>query len=245
MRALFSLVFWCYLAVSSLHFFVGALFVWLITLPFDRNKRWLHLYSSVWGYHYIWLWPWWRVTIRGRELLPDGPAVIAPNHQSFADILVLYGLFHPYKWVSKASIFKVPVIGWNMRLNDYVPIRRGDKSSATEMMDHCRRHLRSGASVLLFPEGTRSFDGALRPFKHGAFTLAVEENVPVVPVAVVGTREALPKSGWVLRGACSPQVQVLPPIHPSEVDGDKELLMERVRAAIAEAQSALLAGASE
>src|SRR5690606_21699782 len=117
--------------------------------------------------------------------------------------------------------------------------RRGDRESAAAMLDHCRAHLRRGMSVLLFPEGTRSHDGELRPFKHGAFTLAVQEKVPVVPVAVVGTREALPKSGWVLRGAVSPRVQVLPAIHPDEVDGDPDRLMERVRAAIAAAQSEL------
>ena len=99
----------------------------------------------------------------GRENLPwRGPAVIVANHLSLLDILVLYGLFRPYKWVSKASVFKVPFIGWNMRLNDYVAIRRGDRESIKEMMNHCRQHLANGSPILLFPEGTRSPDGVLQ-----------------------------------------------------------------------------------
>ena len=163
MRAVLSVAFWSYMAVSSTVLCLGAAILWLVTLPFDPTRRVLHRYSSMWAWHYIALWPWWRGTFYDRDKLPSGPAVIAANHQSFADILVLYGLFHHFKWVSKAAIFKVPVVGWNMRMNDYVRIERGNPQSARRMMDQCVRHLENGSSVLLFPEGTRSPDGQLRP----------------------------------------------------------------------------------
>ena len=98
------------------------------------------------------------------------------------DILVVYGLFRPFKWVSKAELFRVPVVGWNMWLNDYVPVLRGDRESIREMMDRCRAHLARGAPVMIFPEGTRSRDGRLGSFKDGAFRLAIEAGCPVIPI---------------------------------------------------------------
>ena len=146
-----SMLFWAYIAVSSVVLFIGALVIWLITLPFDRRLTWLHLYSSAWAYHYAYLWPTVTLTFEGREHLPEEPAVLAANHQSFADILVLYGLFHHFKWVSKSEIFKTPVIGWNMRMNRYVRLVRGDRGSGRAMLASCREHLAQGSSVMLCP----------------------------------------------------------------------------------------------
>jgi 1-acyl-sn-glycerol-3-phosphate acyltransferase len=155
--------------------------------------------------------PLWRVRIEGRDRLPwQGPAVLVANHLSILDILVLYALFRPFKWVAKAELFRIPIIGWNMAMNDYVRISRGDRESVRRMMEHCRVHLARGAPVLLFPEGTRSPDGRLRAFKDGAFRLAHEAGCPVIPVAISGTGEALPKHGLVLRTRMRALVRVLP-----------------------------------
>lgn len=238
MRRLISLLFWGYIAVSCAVLWLGAVAVWTLSWPFDRNRRWLHLYSSAWAFHYLLLWPSLELRIEGRERLPAGPAVLAPNHQSLADILVLFGLFHPYKWVSKASVFRVPFVGWNMWMNDYVGLIRGDAASIAQMMDACRRHLDRGVAVLLFPEGTRSRDGDLREFKHGAFTLAVEKRVPVVPIVVEGTSTLLPRSGFVIRShRVRAVVRVLEPIHPDSVDGGAPALRDLVRARIAAEQA--------
>jgi 1-acyl-sn-glycerol-3-phosphate acyltransferase len=120
-----------------------------------------------------------------------------------------------------------------MRLNRYVRLRRGDSDSASQMMNDCRQHLREGSSVFLFPEGTRTKDGALRPFKNGAFQLAVEMNVPVVPMALNGTREVLPTQGFVIRNVrLNGKVRVLPAVHPDDCGGDVQVLKNRTRAAI-------------
>jgi 1-acyl-sn-glycerol-3-phosphate acyltransferase len=231
----FSCVYWVFLALTFPLFFAVALAIFVLTLPFDRRRVLLHLWSCCWGSFYVWLCPLWRVRTTGRERLPwRGPAVIVANHASLLDILVLYGLFRPFKWVSKAELFRVPILGWNMRINDYVQLRRGERESVVQMMAHCRRHLAAGSPVLIFPEGTRSKDGALQPFKEGAFRLAVEAGCPIIPVAVVGTADALPKHGLVLRQRMRARVEVLAPLDPAAFDGPQSL-RDAARAAIAEA----------
>jgi 1-acyl-sn-glycerol-3-phosphate acyltransferase len=152
-----SVVFWVFIAVTCPVFFLGALLVWLVTLPFDRRRVILHLYSSAWAVFYIHVNPLWRLRITGRDRLPRrGAAVLVANHASLIDILVLFGLFRPFKWVSKQEIFRIPLIGWNMRLNDYVPLVRGSGDSVRRMMAHCDRLLAAGSPVMIFPEGRRT-----------------------------------------------------------------------------------------
>src|SRR5438874_8860146 len=128
-----------------------ALLIFLVTFPFDRNRRVLHLYSCAWAQLYFWLNPFWKLTIEGRQKLPThGAAVLVSNHESLGDILVLFGLFRPFKWVSKQSVFKVPFIGWNMVLNGYVGVIRGKRESVLKMLADCERWLSRGVPVLLF-----------------------------------------------------------------------------------------------
>jgi 1-acyl-sn-glycerol-3-phosphate acyltransferase len=232
----FSVIYWLFFLCSLPFLFVPDVLLWLVTVPFDRRRRVLHLYSCLWGSLYVWLNPLWSLTVEGRDRLPRrGPAVLVANHLSLLDILVLYGLFSPFKWVAKAELFRLPFVGWNMVLNDYVRIQRGDRESIRRMMAHCRAHLDRGMPVLIFPEGTRSADGTLKPFKDGAFRLACEAGCPVVPIAVSGTYAALPKHGLVLRERMRARVQVLPAIEPSAHGGDPARLRDACRAAIAAA----------
>jgi 1-acyl-sn-glycerol-3-phosphate acyltransferase len=183
---------------------------------------------------YVWANPIWSVRVEGREKLPwKGAAVLVANHLSILDILVLYGLFRPFKWVAKGELFRVPFVGWNMILSDYVPIWRGDRESVRKMMARCRGHLDRGVPVLIFPEGTRSEDGVLRPFKDGAFRLATDADCPVFPIAVSGTYDALPKHGVRLRGAMKARVRVLDPLYPKDFGHDPAALREAARRAIA------------
>jgi 1-acyl-sn-glycerol-3-phosphate acyltransferase len=215
----FSFAYWAFVVLTMPPLFVGALAVFALTLPFDRRRAALHAYSCAWATFYVAANPLWKVRVEGRERLPRGAAVLVANHLSILDILALYALFRQFKWVAKAELFRIPVVGWNMALNGYVPVRRGDPESARRMMDRCRRHLERGSPVLFFPEGTRSPDGRLRAFKDGAFRLAHEVGCPVVPIAVSGTGEALPKYGLVLRRRMEATVRVLPAIpaaaHPT------------------------------
>lgn len=237
MLRLLSALFWTVIVVTSPVFFVGALLIRVLTWPFDRRRVVLHLYSSAWAVFYVRLNPLWRLRTTGRELLPwHGAAVLVANHASLIDILVLFDLFRPFKWVSKAEIFRVPVIGWNMRLNGYVPLVRGRAESVRRMMQRCGELLAAGSPVLLFPEGTRTDDGDLRRFKDGAFELAVRHQVPVFPIAVHGTRRALPKHGLVLREQVDARVEVLPALQPgdfTDVAALRDAARARIEAALA------------
>ncbi len=210
MRRIGSVLFWAFLVVSSLLLFPVAVVIWAVTAPFDHRKRWLHQFTCFWASLYSWLNPVWRVRVEGREKIRrDATYVMVANHQSLLDILVLFRLFAHFKWVSKIENFRVPCIGWNMSLNGYVKLRRGDKQSIGEMMSACARTLDDGNSIMMFPEGTRSPDGRLRAFKHGAFTLAQGSGCPILPILVEGTAQALPKRGFVLQGRHAIRIRVL------------------------------------
>ena len=235
MLAVFSVLYWIFFAVTMPPLFVVALLLWAVTAPFDRRRVAMHLYTCAWASFYVWMNPLWRSRVVGRGHLPwRGPAVIVANHLSLVDILVLHGLFRPFKWVSKASVFRLPFLGWNMWLNGYVPLERGSAESVRRMLARCAALLAQGNSVLLFPEGTRSADGRLQPFKDGAFRLAFQAGVPVIPVAVSGTHESLPKHGMVLRNRMDAVVRVLPALDPKAYAGVAQL-RDAARQAIATA----------
>ena len=213
LRWIFSTVFWAFIVVSSLLLFPVALLVWLVTAPFDRQLRAQHQFTCFWASLYTWLNPAWRVRVQGIEhVRPNVTYVMVANHQSLLDILVLFRLFVHFKWVAKAELFRIVCIGWNMSLNRYIRLRRGDPGSIKQMMDDAERTLAEGSSLMIFPEGTRSPDGHLKAFKHGAFTLALRGKVPLLPIVVEGTSNALPKRGFILQGRHAISVRVLPEI---------------------------------
>ena len=205
-----SVVFWTFVTLTSILFYPVAVLIWLVTVGFDRRLRLLHQFTCFWASVYSWLNPAWRVHIEGRERIRPGVAyVIVANHQSLLDILVLFRLFAHFKWVSKEEIFRIPCVGWNMRLNRYIALRRGDPKSIAEMMATCRRTLAEGSSIMMFPEGTRAPDGRLQRFKYGAFSLAKDARVPILPIVLEGTADALPKRGIVRRGRHEIRIRVL------------------------------------
>lgn len=246
MRLLVGGLFYVFFVVTSALLFPGALLLWLVTRPFDRDGRALHLYIAAWAQLYMHFSPLWQLRVEGRERLPRrGAAVLVANHASFFDILALYALFRPFKWVAKKDLVKLPFIGWSILLNRHVTLERGDRESVARMMEQCERWLDRGMPVLLFPEGTRSPDGALLPFKDGAFRLAVKKGVPVIPIAIAGTNEILPKHASLVspRGRCG--VRVLAPVSPAECGGDVARLRERVRGDIVEERQRLVLALAE
>ena len=231
-----SALFWLFIVVSSLLvLFPVALLIWALTVLFDRRLVVLHLFTCFWASLYSWLNPAWRVRVEGREhIRPDVAYVMVANHQSLLDILVLFRLFVHFKWVSKIENFRVPAVGWNMSLNRYIKLRRGNRESVERMMRACERTIAEGNSIMMFPEGTRSPDGRLRAFKPGAFTLAQTTRAPLLPIILQGTANALPKRGFVLRGRHEIRIRVLDEIpYRTFADISVEALTERVRDLIA------------
>ena len=210
MRVVYSSLFWAFLTVSSIAMFPVAVLVWAVTAPFDRRRYVLHRVTCFWGSLYSWLNPAWPVTVIGREKIDESePCVFVSNHLSLLDILVLFRIFRHFKWVSKLENFQVPFIGWNMSLNRYIKLRRGDRSSVVQMMRECEQNLAAGSSIMMFPEGTRSPTGRMRTFKTGAFELALKTRVPIHPLVLQGTADALPKRGFLLQGRHPISITVL------------------------------------
>jgi 1-acyl-sn-glycerol-3-phosphate acyltransferase len=235
MAKLASLAFWLFVAGSSASLFWIALVLWAVTVAFDRRLVLLHRFTCFWASLYTWCNPVWRVDVRGREKIdPTRTYVMVSNHLSLVDIFVLFRLFRHYKWVSKIENFRLPFIGWNMALNRYIPLRRGDRESVLKMLDACRETLAQGNSIMMFPEGTRSRTGELQAFKQGAFDLAIGGRLAVLPIVLEGSQTALPKKGFTIRRA-NIRVTVLDAV---EIDGygpdDAERLTADVRARFVE-----------
>jgi 1-acyl-sn-glycerol-3-phosphate acyltransferase len=214
-RIAVSIAGWLFLWAVGIVLFPIAFVLWLVTLPFDRNLVAQHLFTCWWATLYIWAHPGWRLRIEGRDKLPwTGAAILVANHQSQVDPLVAFALFRPFKPVSKASVRWVPIFGWNMMMNRYITLSRGERKSVAQMAEDCRYWLRRGVPVMIYPEGTRSPDGEIKEFKNGAFTLAAEENCPVFPVVIDGTRSALPKNSALVGLRADIRGRVLDPVFP-------------------------------
>lgn len=226
-----SLLFWGFIIVSSIVLFPVALLLFAVTFAFDKRRALLHRFTCFWASLYTWLNPVWPVRIEGRErLVRSGPVVLVANHLSLVDILVLFRLHSHFKWVSKQENFRVPLIGWNMTLCGYIPLRRGERSSIHTMMKQCDDALAGGSSIMMFPEGTRSATGRLRSFKMGAFEIAKRNGLPIQPIVLRGTGDALPKRGFVLQGRHPISIEILDPVPAEEViREDAEAMLEHVR----------------
>ncbi len=173
--------------------------------------------------------------VEGREKVrPGATYLMVANHQSLLDILVLFRTFAHFKWLSKIENFRVPLIGWNMSLNRYIKLKRGDAASIQRMFESCRRTLRAGSSIMVFPEGTRSPDGRMRDFKTGAFELAKSTQTPILPIVLDGTANALPKRGFVLQGRHRIRLTILDELPPESFAQESvDQLTARVRETIA------------
>lgn len=134
-----------------------------------------------------------RVKVNGIENLPEGPVIFMSNHQSNFDILsLLHGIPNQLHWIAKKELFKIPVFGPSMLRGGYIPLDRGDGRKALQSMDEAADMIRNGMSVAMFPEGTRSTDARLLPFKRGGFILARKSGVPVIPVTINGSGRVNP-----------------------------------------------------
>lgn len=181
---------WSCIAVATLIISVLS----LITYPFDRTGTLIHRYARIWGRVAL-LANRVRVKVEGLENVRGrGPYIFMSNHQGSYDIFALLGyLPFQFKWLAKKELFSIPFLGWAMSAAGYISIDREGTRETVEAMKQAARKIRNGMSVVIFPEGSRTPDGSIQPFKKGGFTLAIRSQVPVVPIAIQGSREIMPK----------------------------------------------------
>ncbi|HNR41946.1 MAG TPA: lysophospholipid acyltransferase family protein [Bacteroidales bacterium] len=189
--------------------------IWFLVLPFDRNRKVMHGLMICLSLILVYLIPAWRIDIKGREKAGRRQTcVIISNHQSILDIIFINCLRLRFKWVSKIENMKVPVIGWYLRMADYITVDRGNKESKEEMLEECLVTLRRGISIMMFPEGTRSVDSEIGFFKRGAFQLAINGGFPILPVVIDGTGGILPKHGLIFSTGHRVKIRVFDPVMP-------------------------------
>jgi 1-acyl-sn-glycerol-3-phosphate acyltransferase len=211
-----------------------------VTLPFDPTRRIPGLFLRRIGSSSTYIFPFWHVRIEGRQPA-KGAFVAVSNHQSFLDIFAMSRQRREMKWIAKEEVFKMPFFGLFFRLSGDIPVLRGDRESGGAALQKARWYLDRGMPVMIFPEGTRSRDGKMGPFKPGAFRLAIEAQVPILPVAVTGSAYGMPKgSPWIRPTLVL--IRVLEPVETKGMTGaDVVRLMATVRDRVAAAEQELAA----
>ena len=175
-----------------------------------------------------------HVLVEGRENIPSGVCVFVANHTSTADPPAVVGSIpRRVSLLVKKELFRVPIFGAAMRLAGFVPVDRSDSEAAIASVDRAIEFLRAGTSFVVYPEGTRSPDGRLRPFKKGSFVMAIRAGVPVVPISVAGAEKVMSK-GRLRIYPGEIRIKFHPPIDASKYGiHNREELVTRVHAAVA------------
>ena len=196
--------------------------------------RWWGFYPEVlWSRIFCWL-AFVKVDVKGRENIdPKTSYVFVANHQGAYDIFSLFGyLGHNFRWMMKQSLRKIPFVGWACKAAGQIFVDNSSVSATRHTMQAAERQLRGGMSLTVFPEGARSWDGNMRRFKKGAYMLAVEFNLPVVPVTIDGAFDVLPRFEFLPRPGHI-HITIHKPILPPAEGHDLAQIMDESRKAIA------------
>ena len=235
-RALLSTLYLPYIVL------VYAPYLALSTLVLGILAVGICLFSPRIAFHCGTVWAWLlcrvnfsRVRVHGRDNVdPRGSYIIMSNHQSHFDVLAFYGHWgRQFRWVIKEELRKVPGLGWYCAAGGHLFVDRSSREKAIESLKKARPLLEGGASVMIFPEGTRSRDGRLQAFKKGGFMMALDMGLPILPVSISGSRKVLPGGSWrQLPGTVD--IRVHPPVDPTEFGVERrDELMAHVREVIA------------
>jgi len=231
MTAIISALIWTVTGILTISLFFVELVLTVFLFPFDKKRKINHAQCFWWANAVIGFNPYWQVQVSGLENIdPDKTYIVVANHQSLADIVVVYKTRMQFKWVAKESLFKVPFIGWCLSLTKHIRLSRGKFGSIRKVYREAADWLKRDMSVLFFPEGTRSETGKMGKFQNGAFKLAIQEKKPILPIAITGTKEAIPKRSWVFKRKVCGSLTVLAPIETEKLQsGDFISLKDTVR----------------
>ena len=205
--------------------------VWLLTVLFDKKLIILHYLANFWGSLFTILVPGWKIEILNKDkIYKNKTNIIVANHQSQEDILLMYRLGIPFRWISKAEIFKIPIYGWLMYLKGDIKLQRSSKASIKKMLVDAEKVLNKGCSITIFPEGTRSKTGELGNFKEGAFKLAQKAKVSIIPIVIYGTGQQLIYPNAMFKGKHKVTMKILDEITYQDIkDIETKDLSRKVR----------------
>lgn len=227
MRSFLSILVWAYWTICFHLCLIVVTLLFVITYPFDKHRQIPNKFLKVLAWLVLKMIPTWYFEIVGAEKRKiKQPTMVVANHQSFLDIPLLYLLPWTMKWVTKKSLLKIPVLGWLTAMSGHLPIDRASLRSFKKM-DELVEPIQQGIPGLIFPEGTRSPDGTLKPFKNGAFALAKKYNFQVLPVVLKGGHDAMPRGSWRFSFNKNFMISVLEPIDPCDYE-DPDLLKNEV-----------------
>jgi len=219
--------------ITAAPMFVVMLAIYPVVMLFDKYRRGgEHVINTLWSKLTTLLY--FPVKISGLDNLPHSkePVVYVSNHESFLDIYTLFHVNRDFKFISNTSNFFIPIIGWSMFLTGHVMINRVDRKSQIACLKECGNLLKNGASVLFFPEGTRSRDGKMHGFKKGAFSVAAKAKVPVIPITLKGAGSLMPNKKEYLLYPGKVEVVIHPRVLPKDADTMMVEAFEKIAGAL-------------
>ncbi len=199
-----------------------------------RGQQSAHNFGIFWGKSCLTI-AGLKLKITGTENLPShGPVIYASNHQSNFDIPIMYaGLPIQFRWLAKQELFDIPFFGAAMKHSGYIPIDRSNRRKSMESFELAAHKVKDGTSVIIFPEGTRTPDGNVQPFKKGALLLAAKAHVPVVPITIKGSYQVQSKNSLKIHPGPI-ELVISPPLDTTEMKTrDIEALNEKIHTTIA------------
>ncbi|MBQ9138523.1 MAG: 1-acyl-sn-glycerol-3-phosphate acyltransferase [Alistipes sp.] len=231
-----SIIFYIYTLIELTFFFILSVLALIVCFPFDKPRRIIHELSRCICMFFWYVPPTWKRRIKGLENIDKKKSyVIVINHNSMADILALYFVPLNFRWVSKREVFRIPYIGQLLTIHGDIAIDRSrGADSMRKVTEQGKMWVGRGVSIAMFPEGTRSKSGEIGRFKQGAFALAKEAGVEILPVVIHGTRDVL-KKNYMVNWRNRLSISVLPPVSVEDVQNTETAeLIERTRAAMCE-----------
>ncbi|MEX2641551.1 MAG: lysophospholipid acyltransferase family protein [Balneolales bacterium] len=223
MNTLINLFLWLAYGISLVIALPPVFLAWIAGYRADPHRIWPNRIFMFFGQNFTRLNPFWDKKISGLDKVDlSRPTIFVGNHQSFMDMPLLGGLPFKMKWVSKIELFRVPVVGWHLRMAGHISVDRGQKG-AIQSLQNIQPYMEAGVPVMMFPEGTRSRKGDLKPFKNGAFIVAKEHNYCIQPIVIQGTYNILPPGEWLAKWKGKVFVSILDPVNPSDFNSMEEL----------------------